>query len=178
MSIYTRNGDDGTTADPAGGRISKADPQIHALGSLDELNAALGWCRACDPPPDIQRQLSQLQSDLFALGAEICKAAKAQQRIGPSAVSRLEVWIDDADRQLPPLEDFILPGGSELTCRLHLARTACRRAERAIAELQQSGVKLDKSVLAFVNRLSDLLFMLARLANLRAGLADEKFKTV
>jgi cob(I)alamin adenosyltransferase len=176
MKIYTRTGDRGDTSLLDGTRVPKSDPRVEAYGDIDELNALLGWTRAAKVDPDLDEILILLQRDLFALGALLADpAARIADRvtkvaIGASDVGRLERWIDQLEEELPPLSRFILPGGSAAASTLHLARTVCRRAERRVVEL---GVEsLDPALLAFVNRLSDLLFVFARVVNKRAGCAE------
>jgi cob(I)alamin adenosyltransferase len=176
VKIYTRTGDGGETALFDGTRVSKADARVEAYGHVDELNATLGIACAAIADPALRAQLVQLQRDLFALGARLADpAARIAPRVdkatlGHGDVERLESWIDAAEQELVPLRRFVLPGGSPGAAALHLARTVCRRAERHIVGLGADDV--DGDLLAYVNRLSDLLFVLARLANHRAGVAD------
>lgn len=173
MKIYTRTGDAGDTALFDGTRVSKHDPRVDAYGDVDELNAALGFARASQIDPALDALLDRLQRDLFALGAQLADPrSRIAERVTKAAltaadVQRLEGWIDAAEQQLTPLRRFILPGGSQGGAALHLARTICRRAERKIVALGPDAV--DPDLLAYVNRLSDLLFVLARVANARAG---------
>ena len=174
MKIYTRTGDAGGTALFGGTRVSKADARVAAYGDVDEVNACLGAVRAQeDLAADISALLEQLQKDLFAIGARLADPAeKIADRVSKVAVTdvdirRLEDWIDHFEAELPPLRRFILPGGNRAGALLHLSRTVCRRAERSIVALGADNV--DAHLLAYVNRLSDLLFVLARAANHRAG---------
>jgi len=174
MKIYTRTGDAGGTALFGGARVSKSDPRVAAYGDVDELNACLGAVRAHgELPSDIGEMLEHIQKDLFALGARLADPAdRIGERVTKAAVSdadiqRLENWIDQSETELPPLRRFILPGGSPAGALLHLSRTVCRRAERSIVAL--GAERVDAPVLAYVNRLSDLLFVLARVVNHRAG---------
>jgi cob(I)alamin adenosyltransferase len=178
MKIYTRTGDDGTTGLLGGQRVRKSDDRIGCFGAIDELNATLGWCAvaAQQNSTSLASQLATIQSDLFTLGSHLAVAegSGADKNLPPledAMISRLEMEIDAADGQLPQLRNFILPGGSELASRLHLARTVCRRAERAIVDFS-----LDRPVpamtLTYLNRLSDWLFVHARLANHVAGIPD------
>jgi cob(I)alamin adenosyltransferase len=174
MKIYTRTGDSGGTALFGGTRVSKADPRVAAYGDVDELNACLGAVRAqSELAGDIAGLLEQLQKDLFAIGARLADpATKIAERVTKVAVAdadiqRLEDWIDRFEAELPPLRRFILPGGNRAGALLHLSRTVCRRAERSIVALGADEV--EALVLAYVNRLSDLLFVLARVVNHRAG---------
>lgn len=176
MKIYTRGGDTGDTALFDGTRVRKSDPRVDACGHIDELNATLGLARASCTDAAIMSRLEQLQRDLFALGARLAdpnariagRVTKAT--IGPDEVARLEAWIDEAEAELSPLRRFILPCGSQPGATLHVARTICRRAERHIVQLGDDVV--EPQLLAYINRLSDLLFVLARLANARAGVVD------
>lgn len=178
MKIYTRTGDAGETALFDGSRVSKADPRVDAYGHIDELNAVLGQARAAGLDPVLDAWLDRLQRDLFALGAQLADpAAKIAPRVtkvalGPEDTTRLEDWIDEAEAELPQLRRFVLPTGAPAGAALHLARTVCRRAERHIVGL---GDTVDAGLLAYVNRLSDLLFVLARLANARAGVPDREW---
>jgi cob(I)alamin adenosyltransferase len=174
MKIYTRTGDAGGTALFGGARVSKADPRVSAYGEVDELNACLGSVRAHgELAGDMAGLVEQLQRDLFAIGARLADPRqKIAERVSKAAVTdadilRLEDWIDQFEAELPPLRRFILPGGTRTGALLHLARTVCRRAERSIVALGADSV--ETSLLAYVNRLSDLLFVLARAVNHRAG---------
>ena len=179
MKIYTRTGDAGETALFDGSRVSKADARVDAYGHVDELNAVLGQARAAGVDPALDAWLEQLQRDLFALGALLADPASriaarvTKATLGADDTARLERWIDEAEAALPPLRRFVLPGGTTAAAALHLARTVCRRAERHIVGLGPDAV--DADLLAYVNRLSDLLFVLARLANARAGVADREW---
>ncbi len=178
MKIYTRTGDRGDTTLLGGERVRKSDARVEAFGTIDELNAALGLALARDADSLLEPELYQsLQDDLFTIGARLAAAdPEAASRKGtiPSfrtgqRVAELEAWIDSLDAELPELTTFILPGGSELGARMHVCRTICRRAERAIVRLSAEQPDLDATVLPYVNRLSDLLFTLARSCNARAG---------
>lgn len=171
--LYTRRGDDGRTDTFGGGRVSKADPRMAAVGEVDELNAAVGLaCVACQDA-QIGAVLADVQHRLFELGADLATPTSAGhvRRIDPEDVVHLEDEIDRACDGLQPLREFILPGGCELAARLHLARTVCRRAERACVTLGDCG-----QCVIFLNRLSDLLFALARRANSAAGAPDVPWK--
>lgn len=171
--IYTRTGDAGETALFDGTRVSKADPRVDACGDIDELGSWLGLVRSAVESQDLIDMLDRLQRDLFALGAILAdpdhrispRVDKAV--IGPDAVARLEGWIDTLEAELPPLRRFILSGGAPAGAMLHVARAVCRRAERCIVGLGPHAV--DDVVLTYVNRLSDLLFTMARLANRNVG---------
>ncbi|MBI2080245.1 MAG: cob(I)yrinic acid a,c-diamide adenosyltransferase [candidate division NC10 bacterium] len=174
MKIYTRTGDKGKTGLFDGTRVSKADVRVEAYGAVDETSALLGVAAANTTDVELQGILQDLQRDLFAVGAQLAdpkwgvKARKEKTRLNESRVAELEALIDRAEAELPPLKRFILPGGSPAGAVLHLARTVCRRAERRIVALAAT-VTVSPVLLAYVNRLSDLLFVLARLASRRAG---------
>jgi cob(I)alamin adenosyltransferase len=174
MKIYTRTGDQGQTGLYGGTRVSKSDARVAAYGDVDELNACLGMVRAqSELAGDLAELLEQLQKDLFAIGARLADPAeKIAERVTKVAVTgadvaRLESWIDRLEAELPPLRRFILPGGSRAGALLHFSRTVCRRAERTIVSLGMEHV--DEHLLIYVNRLSDLLFVLARAVNHRGG---------
>jgi cob(I)alamin adenosyltransferase len=179
MKIYTRTGDLGTTRLLGSQTVSKSDARIESTGTLDELNAALGSAAAASDEP-ILAQLRAVQNELFVIGSHLAtppgaSAARGLPALEPVWVPRLEHEIDAAEGQLTPLAEFVLPGGCELACRLHLARTVCRRAERVLVGLGQEH-RVPPLVLAYVNRLSDWLFVMARLANHQAGVADVPWK--
>jgi cob(I)alamin adenosyltransferase len=179
VKLYTRTGDSGETALFDGTRVSKADPRVDAYGDVDELNAVLGLARAAGSDAELDAQLARIQQDLFALGARLADpASRIARRVTKAAiadedVSRLEGWIDRADAEVPPLKRFILPGGAPLAATLHLARTVCRRAERHVVGLGPDAV--EPVLVVYLNRLSDLLFALARLANHRARVAEPEW---
>jgi len=168
--IYTRTGDDGTTGLVDGSRRSKADPRLHVVGTVDETNAAIGLARL-SAPPALEAALARIQNDLFDLGADLATpgAVEGALRIIETQVIRLETEIDAATAVLAPLTSFILPGGTPCAAALHLARTICRRAERDAVAAVEAGEDLSPPALRYINRLSDLLFVLARLANADAG---------
>ncbi len=177
MKIYTKTGDDGGTALFAGPRVSKDHPRIEAYGAVDELNAVLGMARSeSSLPDDINALLAEIQHTLFAVGAEL--ATPEPQKHGTALVTVaqtewLERAIDEHESRLPPLRQFILPGGTPAAAALHMARTVCRRAERRIVTLGQvSEATISPHVIAWINRLGDLLFVLARSANSAAGVPD------
>jgi cob(I)alamin adenosyltransferase len=180
VTLYTRTGDGGETSLFDGTRVSKSDLRVEAYGHVDELNATLGQVRALGLDPSLDGWVDRIQQDLFAVGAQLADprariaARVTRARLTEADVTRLEQWIDAADAELPPLRRFIVPGGGPVGAALHLARTVCRRAERHIVGLGPDAV--DALVIAYVNRLSDLLFVLARLANARAGVADREWE--
>jgi cob(I)alamin adenosyltransferase len=180
VKIYTRGGDAGETGLFGGDRVAKDDPRVEAYGEVDELNATLGLVIAQDEAELLERQaLHALQEDLFTIGARLAAAdpdrAKRKGTIPDLPVGRvvvLETWIDELTAELPPLDAFILPGGTALAAQLQVARTVCRRAERAIVPLVEGQPELGDVILPYMNRLSDLLFTLARAANQRAGASE------
>jgi cob(I)alamin adenosyltransferase len=175
MKIYTRTGDEGGTALFGGGRVEKDHPRVEAYGEVDELNAALGFARSIFQMPRVDEVLVPVQRDLFAIGAllatpdhEKMREQLAKARIDEQRIEELERAIDACEQELEPLRSFIIPGGTPKAAALHVARTICRRAERRVVHLMQD-VELPGLVVVYLNRLSDLLFMLARVANKRAG---------
>jgi cob(I)alamin adenosyltransferase len=178
MSIYTRTGDDGETGLFGGGRVPKDHVRVQAYGEVDELNAVLGLVRATPPTTEFDDLLERIQRDLFALGGHLAtpdpervRKALAKAALDPARVAAFEHQIDQADRVLPPLTAFVLPAGTPKAAALHLARTCCRRAERSVVRLGHEA-EVPPLFLVYLNRLSDLLFTLARLANHQAGVAD------
>jgi len=175
--IYTRTGDDGTTALASGARRSKADLRVEAYGAIDETNAAVGMARAAlgDSEPALGQMLARIQNDLFDLGADLATPADAPRaegalRIVQSQVDRLEREIDELNAELQPLTSFVLPGGSAAAAALHLARTIARRAERIMVALVAApGESVDEPAMRYVNRLSDLLFVASRTVNGRGA---------
>jgi len=176
VKLYTRTGDAGETSLFGGTRARKDDPRVDAYGEVDELNAWLGLARASSNDPELATELQQLQRDLFALGAQLADPAdKIAARVTKAAlvdddVARLERLIDKMEDQLPPLRRFILAGGAPAGAALHVARTVCRRAERRVVSLGPGSV--DPVLIVYLNRLSDLLFVMARVANHRAGAVE------
>jgi cob(I)alamin adenosyltransferase len=175
MKIYTRTGDEGETALFAGGRISKGHARLHAYGTVDELNTLLGLVLAAGVDERLQAALERVQAELFSVGADLATPldAKSQAivRVTADLTGRLEREIDVWDASLPTLKNFILPGGSLSGAFLHQARTVCRRAERWVVVLQESE-QVNPEALRYLNRLSDWLFVIARVANLRAGRSE------
>ncbi len=178
MKIYTKTGDAGETGLFGGGRVSKDHPRVAAYGEVDELNSLLGVVRATAPEDFFDALFESIQRDLFAIGGHLAtpdpdKVAKALEKatLSHERVEAFERVIDEADRELPPLRAFVLPGGTPKAAMLHLARTVCRRAERHAVHLALQET-VPELFLIYLNRLSDLLFALARLANHRAGRAD------
>jgi cob(I)alamin adenosyltransferase len=161
-----------------GERVSKADARVDAYGDVDELNAWLGLCRAASLDRDLDDLVIHIQRDLFALGAQLADPAEqvaarvTKAGLGAGAVTRLEETIDRLETEVPPLRRFILAGGSTAGASLHVARTVCRRAERRMVSLAPP---VDPTLLKYVNRLSDLLFVLARVVNHRAGLPETEW---
>jgi cob(I)alamin adenosyltransferase len=176
--IYTRAGDAGETSLGDGTRVPKTDPRIEAYGTVDELNSVLGFALAVPLPDEFRTWLEEIQNDLFDLGADLSVPLDDQRerlRVTHAQVERLEGLCDLVNERLEPLRSFVLPGGSEASARLQLARAACRRAERLVVALgEASGV--NPEALAYLNRLSDFLFILARAANADAGTAEPLWK--
>ena len=179
VKIYTKTGDSGDTGLFDGTRVPKSDPRVAAYGDVDELNAWLGLVRVDVPDDQLSGMLEAIQRDLFAIGARLADPAKRiAQRVTKAAVtsediSRLEAWIDLFETELPPLRRFILAGGSRAGATLHVARTICRRAERAMVSLGRDA--FEPELLVYVNRLSDLLFVMARAVNHRAGAPETEW---
>ncbi len=174
MKIYTRGGDDGSTGLYGGARVSKASLRVDAYGAIDELNAQLGWVRAVETSDNVDAILARAQDTCFRLGAWL--ASQQGRDPGVPAVAEedveiLEAAIDAMETELEPLKTFIMPGGSEAACRLHIARTVCRRAERRIVALGDME-PIEGVFVRWVNRVSDLLFVQARWENRRVGVQD------
>jgi cob(I)alamin adenosyltransferase len=176
VKIYTKTGDSGETSLFDNSRVSKADSRVDAYGEVDELNASLGAARAAGLDDDLAGMIEAIQRELFAVGARLADPSQriagrvTKAAVQESDVERLEQTIDRLEQQLQPLRRFILPGGSASGALLHLSRTVCRRAERRVVALGPEHV--DAIVLVYLNRLSDLLFVMARVANHRAGIAE------
>lgn len=175
MKIYTKTGDDGTTGLVGAGRVRKDSPRIEAIGAVDELNATLGWALVGLPDHALATLLGEAQSRLFDLGAELACDPDDRHRLealSMTDVEQLEVAIDQMEAELEPLKQFILPGGCESAARLHLARTVCRRAERAVLRVQPAPREV---VMTYLNRMSDFLFVAARTCNARLDVKDIKW---
>lgn len=172
MKIYTRTGDQGQTSLFGGARVAKNDARIEAYGTVDELNSFIGVARTTPIPSDTDRTLDQVQHDLFEIGAHLASPGTSRfPGVEPARIEALEVAIDAMERELPPLKNFILPGGTSPAAHLHVARTVCRRVERLVVALGDDS-EATLSTIAYLNRLSDYLFVAARFANLRAGVDD------
>ena len=167
--IYTRTGDDGCTGLGDGSRVDKNDPRVEAFGTVDELNSVLGILAAQSLPAQARKGINAIQHDLFDLGGELCVPELVA--IGDDHIQRLETWLDAMNAELDYLEEFILPGGTPAAAHCHLARTVCRRAERRLVTLAHSAA-VNPAALQYLNRLSDLLFVLARHLNRAAGEPD------
>ena len=179
MKIYTKTGDDGETSLFDGTRVAKTDPRVVAYGEVDEVQAAVGLALAAGLDPDLSDMALTIQRDLFALGARLADprhkiAARVTKIVvNDDSVIRLEGWIDRLDGEIPPLRHFILAGGTPAAAALHLARCVCRRAERAALSLGSDAV--EPVVRVYLNRLSDLLFTMARAANHRASIPETEW---
>ena len=178
MRIYTRTGDTGETGLFGGGRVAKDHARVAAYGDVDELNSALGVARATEPAAMFDPELEAIQRDLFSIGGQLAtpdpekvRAALEKAMLSTSRIQELESAIDAAETELPPLRAFVLPAGTPKAAALHLARTVCRRAERSVVTLARSE-EVPELFLIYLNRLSDYLFTLARLANVRAGRSE------
>ena len=173
MKIYTKTGDSGETGLFGGGRVPKDHLRVRAYGEVDELNAALGFAATLEPVPFESSLLQAIQRDLFTMGAELASKdpGKLREVLDAADVHALEKVIDRYEAGLTPLKNFILPGGSPKAAALHVARTVCRRAERAVVSLNREQ-PTNQTVIHYLNRLSDLLFVLARAVNAQTGHAD------
>lgn len=177
MKIYTKTGDAGETGLFDGTRVPKSDARVATYGEVDELNAWLGLARSVCADPQLTGMLERMQRDLFALGATLADPAHriadrvTKAAIAPEDITQLEDWIDALETELTPLRRFILPGGTQPAAALHVARTVCRRAERAMVALGG----LEPELLVYINRVSDLLFVMARAANHRANMPETEW---
>jgi cob(I)alamin adenosyltransferase len=172
VKIYTRTGDKGETSLFGGSRIAKDDPRIEAYGTIDELNSVVGLVRAAGAPKAIEGELDRVQSDLFDIGAYLAAPGKDRfSSVNETRIADLERAIDAMESELQPLKTFIVPGGSESAARFHVARTVCRRAERRVIALEDPSSEMQTTI-AYLNRLSDFLFVAARRVNQIAGVAD------
>lgn len=174
MKIYTKTGDDGSTGLFSGTRVSKDSSYIDAYGTVDELNSWLGFCGAVSRDKEISEELVHIQNDLHVVCADLATPMESKakiDRVKAERAKRLEGRIDEFEKELKPLTQFILAGGSELGARLHIARTVCRRAERLVVA-HASKEKVNHEVVVYLNRLSDYLFVIARLANRRGQVED------
>ena len=172
MKIYTRTGDAGETSLFGGARVAKSDARIEAYGTVDELNSFLGVARATWPESPIDAQLAAAQSDLFEIGVHLASPGTSRfPGVEPARIEELEHGIDAMEEELAPLKTFILPGGTLAASQLHIARVVCRRAERLVVALNDES-PATKSSIAYLNRLSDYLFVAARFANRWAGVED------
>jgi len=181
MKLYTKTGDRGRTGLRGGKRVPKDSLRIKAIGEVDELNALLGLCWASNKDQKTSKVLHQLQQELFELGTDLSTPLSVQKKIKPvikrisaEQVNQLEQFVDEYTEQVEPLKNFILPGGSQTAGYLHLGRAVCRRAERVVAALAKKE-KIGNYVLPYLNRLSDLLFVMARFSNLKAKIHEEKW---
>ncbi|MBZ0276506.1 MAG: cob(I)yrinic acid a,c-diamide adenosyltransferase [Anaerolineae bacterium] len=178
MKIYTKTGDNGTTSLFSGGRVSKTHIRVEAYGTVDELNAVIGVARAQPPTPQTDAWLEQVQRHLFHLGADLATPLDAKAdwvvRMDAATIAWLEQTIDTMTAALPPLTNFILPGGSLAAAQLHVARTVCRRGERLVVALQEQET-INPQSLIYLNRLSDFLFTLSRWENMQAGVSEDKW---
>jgi cob(I)alamin adenosyltransferase len=174
--VYTRTGDDGTTGLGAGGRVAKDSPRIEAYGTVDELNSQIGLVLASGVNDEIAAALRSIQNDLFHLGSDLCVPEEEKERrpvpsIEERHVAGLERLMDRLSEELPPLENFVLPGGAPGAAQLHVARTVCRRAERLVVALARRE-PVGPHTVKYLNRLSDALFVMARHENNRRGVPD------
>jgi cob(I)alamin adenosyltransferase len=176
LKIYTRTGDHGQTSLFGGTRVAKNDARIAAYGTVDELSSFLGVARASSLPQPLDGELHAVQNDLFEIGAHLASPGISRfPGVDAARIEALERAIDAMESELAPLTSFILPGGALAAAQLHVARTVCRRAERLVVALEDSS-EATISTIAYLNRLSDYLFVAARFANLRAGVADVPWK--
>ena len=182
MKIYTRTGDGGETGLFGGGRVPKDHPRVEAYGTVDELSSSLGNALSALSAPDSEERLTRIQEDLFAIGATLATPPAREGRKRPEVpalpverIAEMEAWMDEADAALPPLSHFILPGGSPGAAALHVSRAVCRRAERTVVRLAREE-DVDEGIVRYLNRLADLLFVLARVENAAAGVPDVQWE--
>ncbi len=177
VKIYTKTGDDGTTGLVGGKRVKKSNLRIIAYGAIDELNSSIGIVLSSSLDSDISELLTQIQNQLFVVGADLAnpKLSDATNRVSIDMVTFLEKYIDNFESELLPIAYFILPGGNQVASWLHLARAICRRAETSIASLSESE-QINKTCQIYINRLSDLLFVIARVINKRSKIKDIAWK--
>jgi cob(I)alamin adenosyltransferase len=178
MKIYTRTGDEGETSLFGGQRVSKTDLRIETYGTVDELNSCIGMARSLEPEKTIDDALHQIQNDLFVMGADFATPPNKESkidRINQVHITRLEGYIDHYEESLPPLTNFILPGGSPAASALHIARTVCRRAERAAIHCS-SQTPVNHDAIVYLNRLSDLLFVFTRAENAAKSIPENRWK--
>ena len=173
--IYTRFGDKGETLTLAGKKVYKDDMRVEAYGSVDELNALLGVILSFTTHDEVKKTLTKIQKELFLVGAELALEKTKTKRINPTHVSSLESEIDSISEDLPHLAHFVLPGGSKTASLLHLARTVCRRAERRVVTLSRK-TRLNPDIISYLNRLGDLLFVLARYENRKKRIEEVVWK--
>lgn len=181
MKIYTKTGDAGETGLFGGGRVPKDDPRVDAYGEVDELNSVIGFARAIESLPRVDDVLLPIQRDLHAIGALLATPNREKMaqhlekaRVDDDRIRELERAIDAGDEELEPLRAFIIPGGTPKAAALHVARTVCRRAERRVVQLARAS-EIPSVVVVYLNRLSDLLFTLARVANRRASVEETRW---
>ena len=176
MKIYTRTGDAGTTGLFGGPRVEKTDARIEAYGTVDELNASLGVVISGSLPDEMGEQLLRVQNELFSIGAELASPDPEKHNlrvIGSQHIGRLEDWIDQHERELPPLKHFVLPGGTTAASNAQLSRAICRRAERRVIQLRHECAEpVSDDLIVYLNRLSDYLFVLSRRINVAAGIEE------
>jgi cob(I)alamin adenosyltransferase len=179
MKIYTKTGDNGQTSLFGGGRVPKNTTRIEAYGTVDELNATIGFVRTQQVSQKADEILGHIQNELFVMGADLATPPEANvtiQRVTATMSERLESWIDELESELEPLKYFILPGGTTSAAALHLSRTVCRRAERCVVTAKESETISDE-VIVYLNRLSDLLFVMSRFENHITRTPEVRWKT-
>jgi len=177
MKIYTKTGDDGTTGLQGGKRVSKSNIRIQAYGTVDELNASIGLILSSKIDTDLEELLKSIQNDLFVVGSDLSNSdlSSKENRVTSEMVVNIEKNIDRLENDLPPITNFILPGGHEIASLIHISRTITRRAETQVISLDESGI-VNEECKKYLNRLSDLLFVLARIVNKKNGIEDVIWK--